>query len=338
MQNLIINEKESRIISIIRSFAMLCIIVCHLLGWFPKISFFSQLFNVGVPIFFIISGYLYGHKKIKNILPWYKKQFFKIVIPIYIYILICALVLLCLGKIGSIDPLKSVFVLFQLTGFIKSRIGNIITAHLWFISYILFCYLITPMIGHLSKNITIKKASVIITCLALIEIFAMLILRLSVIAWIPGVLSYVLAFFIGALWNKKMSKKRYILLTIAMIVSIIMRLLVKNLADSKIIDCLIYDGIISVYTHCVLAYWLFYSLYLFFSKYDNLLKNLYPICKICDYYSYEVYICHYMFLVGVLSFKELTPYIGANVFCFILITVFYAVIIKQISSFLIKKR
>lgn len=86
MYNKEISTEESRIITVTRTVAMLSIVMCHLVSWFPSISFIGQFFNVGVPVFFIISGYLYGQKDIKRIIPWYKKQFVKIILPIYIYI------------------------------------------------------------------------------------------------------------------------------------------------------------------------------------------------------------------------------------------------------------
>lgn len=57
-----ISNVESKIITIIRSFAMVVIILCHYCDYFEGVEFLSQLFNVGVPIFFIISGFLYGQK------------------------------------------------------------------------------------------------------------------------------------------------------------------------------------------------------------------------------------------------------------------------------------
>ena len=80
-----ISSIESKIITIIRAIAMVLIILCHYCDYFEGVEFLSQLFNVGVPIFFIISGFLYGQKQINNIKKWYIKQFAKIVIPLYIY-------------------------------------------------------------------------------------------------------------------------------------------------------------------------------------------------------------------------------------------------------------
>lgn len=101
-----ITEKESRTISVIRTVAMLSIVMCHYIQWFGRWSFLGQFFNVGVPLFFIISGFLYGQKNIENVWSWYKKQFIKIVIPLYMYYIMVGVILAVIGKMGGYIPQK----------------------------------------------------------------------------------------------------------------------------------------------------------------------------------------------------------------------------------------
>lgn len=52
-------------ISISRVLATLMIVTCHIIGYFtfiPGHMHLGQFFNVGVPMFICISGYLYGLK------------------------------------------------------------------------------------------------------------------------------------------------------------------------------------------------------------------------------------------------------------------------------------
>lgn len=61
--------KKDISVSVIRLFAMLMIISCHILqGLNNKWAFWV---NVGVQIFFFISGFLYGKKDIDNIKTFY---------------------------------------------------------------------------------------------------------------------------------------------------------------------------------------------------------------------------------------------------------------------------
>lgn len=55
-------------ISYLRVFAMILILACHIVQEHNNsyINMTAQFLNVGVPIFIIISGYLYGQKEIKE--------------------------------------------------------------------------------------------------------------------------------------------------------------------------------------------------------------------------------------------------------------------------------
>ena len=81
--------KKDFVIQITRIVAMFMIIICHLVQEFDNryIQMTSQFFNVGVFIFILISGYLYGTKKIENPKEWLKNRFFKIMIPVYVFMI-----------------------------------------------------------------------------------------------------------------------------------------------------------------------------------------------------------------------------------------------------------
>ena len=121
---------ESKIIDITRFSAMLLIIACHYVSWIPQISFLGQVFNVGVPLFFIISGFLYGQKEITNSYVWLKNQFIKISVPVYLYYIIFTVILLCTGRVGTLSISDSIKQLLHLKGILGGDIGNIQTGHL----------------------------------------------------------------------------------------------------------------------------------------------------------------------------------------------------------------
>ena len=72
-------------ISYIRLISMLMIISCHILqGLNLRLAFWI---NVGVQIFFFVSGFLYGERVVLNIKDFYIKRTKKILLPtLYIYI------------------------------------------------------------------------------------------------------------------------------------------------------------------------------------------------------------------------------------------------------------
>lgn len=205
-----ISVSESRTITVIRTCAMFCIILCHYFAFFEGFEPVSQLLNVGVPIFFIISGFLYGQKRITSALQWYKKQFIKIIIPLYTYYLISGLFLLAVGKFGELNFFEFLKQLLNLQGICGGEIGNIQTGHLWFITFILICYLITPLLQLLREKLNLLKVALLIVVVSFVWIAIILnINNVYFISWFPGILSYIFAYYLAAYW-KRDNKKLFV--------------------------------------------------------------------------------------------------------------------------------
>ena len=68
-------------ISLLRIFSMLCIIVCHIASRRNHTAI-AQFFNVGVPIFALISGYLYGSKSFTGSWSWLGKRYIRLAMPL----------------------------------------------------------------------------------------------------------------------------------------------------------------------------------------------------------------------------------------------------------------
>lgn len=126
------NNKDYSI-SIIRLISMIMIISCHILQGLN--NNFAFWINTGVQLFFFVSGFLYGKKKISNIKEFYKKRMEKILFP-YIIVFIISLLLefVLLKRQYSLKKIFGCIIGFG--GFT----GNIsILSHTWFVSYILLC-------------------------------------------------------------------------------------------------------------------------------------------------------------------------------------------------------
>ena len=111
-----ISKEESQIITCIRSLAMFLIVLSHYWSWLGWQEWCSQFLMVGVPIFFMLSGYLYGQKDIKDIKKWYLARFKTIVIPLYVFYILMSGILLCLRKFGEFDIVQFLKLLLNLQG------------------------------------------------------------------------------------------------------------------------------------------------------------------------------------------------------------------------------
>ena len=109
-----ISQEQSNAIVLIRAIAMLSIVLCHVFQAYH--SPLANLFNVGVPIFFGISGYLYGNKQIGDWKQWAFDRFTKVYVPYAVFLLLvvslyavfCPYNLTILGSVVQIFNLQGI--------------------------------------------------------------------------------------------------------------------------------------------------------------------------------------------------------------------------------------
>lgn len=129
------SRKRDNAISAIRLLAFLAIVACHVCQFFDwQIAWWL---NVGVQVFLCISGYLYGQREIPNTWQFIKKNFVKILVPYYIVVILAMIA----GRASGLIVLSQEQMLRVLL------LGGLIPGgeHLWFVSTILLCYLVTPL-------------------------------------------------------------------------------------------------------------------------------------------------------------------------------------------------
>lgn len=103
----------------------------------------GQIFNVGVPIFFILSGYLHGQKETpKNKLKWYGRKLHRLLLPLYIFVAALAAAYLAAGL--PIDLSIWGQTIIPICGLTQKYIPG--CGQLWFLTHLLICYLLTPLL------------------------------------------------------------------------------------------------------------------------------------------------------------------------------------------------
>ena len=281
-------------VSCIRVIAMLFIIICHLSNYFGQ-NIVAQFFNVGVHIFFLISGYLYGGKIIGNTGVWLFKRYLRLIIPSMLW-----LVVTLIGRAAHQQPMPQihevVFLGLNLQGlnFIFSAMDDLFIGP-WFFTNIMGCYILFAFY----RKITYRHpnaAKILQTRGGVIPLGAFLIL-----AFLRVSTDGALAFFIGltlrerSLLEKK-EQKQIISATITFILSLGIRLLGKRFTDGTVL----YDEIISPLTHVGIACsflvatkWLFN---LFPKQCERIAQN--AVIRHFDRISIYVYVFHSMFFNG----------------------------------------
>ena len=114
------------------------------LSWLSAMLFYS-IGRIGVPLFFMVSGYLMI-KKEESIIHFYSKRIQKLFIPLIVWSLIYAL-----------------FTHYFIQKKITFSLSTPFFYHLWFLYVILFLYLITPLLIAIRKTTSGKRIFSILT-------------------------------------------------------------------------------------------------------------------------------------------------------------------------------
>lgn len=89
------------------------IVVCHILQTLD--NNWAWVFNIGVQVFLVLSGYLYGHKVIDKWIPWFISRLKKLYIPYIIFVLFF-LVLYAITGLQEVNVKSTMVYVFGLQG------------------------------------------------------------------------------------------------------------------------------------------------------------------------------------------------------------------------------
>ena len=316
--------KHLEFISYLRVLAVISILLCHLVveSSNPYVQMTGQFFNIGVEIFFIISGFCFGLQgEIKDSLKWYNKRLKRIFIPYWIFFIAIALIYMVKGL--KINILNYITCLFGVQGAVVGVQG---ADHTWFITSLLICYIVTPIISafYCTLSQDKKKLYLIVFIQAIIiPLFLVLIPCRSFYTVGVNIPFYMAAYCIGRdFYNYSMNKKAGMGFLIVMILAFVIRLIGKATIDgTKIYDC-----IIVIFTQYIAA---FCILGLFVTIFRNIKKSklIDIICGI----SFEIYLYHYMFIVGPVSLMKITNSYVINCVIVIAITVLVSYTLNKFS-------
>lgn len=292
-----------------RLLAMVMILLCHYFQFFGQEL--AWWFNVGVQIFFIVSGFLYGQKDINDPVAFIQGRCKKILIPFWLYLVGVTIYLILFDR----KAISTINVIGAFSG-AKPYSG---VEHLWFIPYIMFCYLITPLLG--SLRVRIKKQTTFVRWLGIIlsVLVAEVFQRLYGFYFRPSrVFCYIIGYFYAVQLNdwsgdtKKQRLSSYTAIVIALSVNMV-RVYFKYCCGSRFTGmALSAFALFEQYSHIALGFAIFVGcLELFrYAKYNVFLE-------FGDKYSFYIYIVHHIIINSEYS---VLVYIN-NAFCGVLISV-----------------
>lgn len=286
--------------------------------------------NVGVQIFLCVSGFLYGQKEISDIKGFYISRAKRILIPNAILSITIYCIYVFVFKTVYPIPLfiKILLGLGSFTGLVP------MLSHTWFISYILLCYLITPLLQIIFKKEKHQFKKLIIF-LAICQILYSTRILPTVDAAL--VAAYVMGYFYAKCCK---TKKKKIVFEITSVILMFLILPIKMITRYNLFDNIpeilkTNAPIINSWSHTFLGITIFIFLYKILSK-KNIQEN--KFLNLSDKYSYHIYLVHQIFILYNLSVLSLTPIIWVNIIIALLLTVIFGIILYTISEPFCRKR
>lgn len=298
---------------------MLLIIFCHICQYYD--SEWAWWLNVGVQIFFIISGYLYGSKHIDEPISWFKRQLIKILIPYWAFLTIAILTygFICPANLSVTNIISSYLTAGTLKGI----------EHLWFVNYILFCYLITPYLAFLRDYLS--RYSLRKTLFVLIAVFGIysIISILLNIHYRPGeVCCYIIGYFISSIQSRSQKDVIKICAYMSIPLCILSNALFSYLKYVMEVD--MYQGHslhITEFSHLFLGLAISTC---FMTCFNKIKAN--SMLSFSDKYSYEIYLVHQLFILSPLTLLEATDQKIFNLFITISVIVVAGILLNVASK------
>lgn len=327
-------SNKNNAVSIARVIGMLMIIACHLFSWVGMTTL-GQIFNVGVELFLIISGVLYARKDIGKPKQFIITRWVKLCVPMYLWVIA---LLPFEYYANSFTALLSILVYaFNVQGlefiFLRASLPLLSGAgHLWFLTVIMICYLLLIPIKRLEYKACWNSRKSIYLSMGVL-------LVLSIALIFAGIqIGYFTCYFLGYVIGKqegRLKVSKFSLTTIAMIISMGLRIVGKIYMDNTVI----YNNGIAVLTHIVLALWLYRLIQLLSEKIETAFTRISSskTWKCLEEYSFYIYITHYAFLVGPFNIERVNSNRVLQIVLFVIGTVISAWILKSITSLIVSR-
>ena len=275
-----------------RVVATVFILLCHIIKYYtfiPAHNILGQLFNVGVHIFIIISGFLYGKKSgsaeygKKDYIHFLFQRYQRVVFPCQTWAIILFFATFCSNLPNTIMVLFNLQGLRWIFRFNSILDGGPLLSHTWFLTVIFICYMLIPVFNRLSALLNLGQ-------LALFYVFAIVLeyARISTFLF----LLFLIAFKVGKeRIDLHLIRLRYVFL--CLFVALFVRILGNYYFDGTVF----YNQIISGLSHQMLAWCIFIIVdrLVFVSKIALYIAKS-NFVSFLDRHSFSIYLVHYFMI------------------------------------------
>lgn len=249
--------------------------------------------------------------KISSPLKFLKKRFFRVLKPYYIVVVLSIILYMIIGQEITILNVGTYMVALQGVTYTNTIDG---LGHLWFVSLILLCYVITLLLNKYRNSMSEDKPLLFYVKLFTLLIVLQFIVNISSLrtyygAWIGA---YMIGYMLASRYKMNIPNNVGNCIIGLTLVLLPIRLYFRYVAGIK---TAVMNNFFNKYyipwTHVLLGICIFVILYrLFSSIYKN--REMNKMIKIISDRSYEIYLTHQIFILGPASLLFITPYLFVN--------------------------
>ena len=317
------SESKDYALSLVCLASIICIFSCHLLQYYKHLG--CNYLNIGVWLFLFISGFIYGKRTLQDVFSFYLHRMIRILVPYYIILIVAVSIEMLVGQGITFGEVFSSAMCLQWYGESVPNCG-----HLWYISCIIFCYLVTPVLQRIKDQIEKMPFEKFCTFFVLSILMFQIANHFRAVAQpIVRILPYIGGYFIAAK-EKDIPDSCKNKLALILVLGTFGTMYAIESFGLFHIPKMALDYFKSVVATIVVMYSLRFSMQLRSNRHCRL------ILDIIDRYSYEFYLTHNFFILGTLSVMQSTPNIFLNCVLAALCATGTCIVLHKISYIIIK--
>lgn len=278
-------------------------------------------------MFFIISGYLYGLKynaSGRGTIEFIKRAYKKILFPYWTFLVFAVAFFYIYPNSGIKPSIRSVCLAIVGADTLPSL------RYLWFVPYILFCYILIPylhsIVAYCKEKNNFKAIGIYLIVITSLQMLGFTFKSF----FLPDrFVAFVVAFFLPDIFERISlpSKKVFTISSIFVgIIAWIVRYWVRYAYSGPFTQI---AGLYDRYSMVLAAFAIFLSLMIIFryARVNHLLI-------LSDRLSYHIYLVHGFFIFGPIAVLALTPYLVLNIVLLFIMILLLASIIERTSNIL----
>ena len=302
------NKSISISISNLRVLALIMIVSCHIMQ--AHNNKWAWVLNSGVQVFLFVSGYLFGHSNINSIKVWYYKRLKRIYIPLFIWCLVYVF-LLFVVKDESVETKRVITTFLCLQQYFGGISG---LEHLWFVTAILTCYLITPVFDKLKAH-----ANIVFVFIIVLSYFELFVLEYYISLFFP-IFVYSFAYFYVNIKRVLQVSSLFVLLTVSVFV-----IAMFNWDAYMATGSLLYNVSHVCWALTISLIVIELGVLLRVKKKPSIIGHI-------EKYSYDIYLVHHPLIIGPISILFFTTVMLFDIFIVLFATYVLSYALEVIST------